>query len=481
MTFRGGATEQLFWIIIFTLLLFILQIATVIFVEYRRPSKAIAWLVILFIFPPIGFILYYFVAKEYCHPTLQQKESNYWDQFKAGLIQRCNQRIRKVMGEETIWQGHKLQALLKDIPIAPITAYNETTVFAKGEQAFEAMLDSIAAARHHIHIESYIIRNDHLGTRFERLLNQKVQEGVKVRFIYDGLGSRRLRKDYLKRLQAAGVETGCFFPLLATFIDKRLNYRNHRKIVVVDGKIGFFGGLNIGDEYLGKDPDIGYWRDTHFSMTGDAVLWIQYTFLHDWHLVKGQTVTDPIYYPIQESRGRELVQIVKSGPDETILELIFSLIVSAKKRVYIESPYFIPDPGILLALKTAVMRGVDVRVIIPGVPDNKLVYCASLSYAQELLQAGVRFYRYQKGFLHAKVMISDDLACSGSANMDMRSFCGQFEINAVFFDGKVVDRLVQDFYRDLDVSKEIMLAEFEKRSRIQKMNEVFARLFSALL
>ncbi|CAM4000937.1 cardiolipin synthase [Paenibacillus alkaliterrae] len=471
---------QLLWIIA-ALLLFIIQIASIIILEYRRSNKAIAWLIILFLFPIFGFLLYYFVAKEYfCHRTLRRKKNRHWESFKSDLIHRCKQRIAIDMVEETVCQEDNLHALLKNMPSIPITACNETTIYAEGEQAFEAMLESIAGARHHIHIEFYIIRDDNLGTRFERLLIRKAQEGVQVRLLYDGFGSRRLGKAFLKRLQDAGVETGCFFPPVAAFFDKRLNYRNHRKIVVVDGKIGFLGGLNIGDEYLGKDPAFGYWRDTHFSMKGDAVLWIQYTFLTDWYLVKEQIITDSVYYPVQESQGREFVQIVKSGPDETILELIFSLIVSAKKRLYIETPYFVPDPGILLALKTAVISGIDVRIIIPDVPDKKIVYYASLSYVQELLQAGARFYCYQKGFLHSKVIISDNLACSGSANMDIRSFCGQFELNAVFFDGKVIDRLVQDFFRDLSLSQEILLPEFEKRPGIQKMKEVFARLLSPL-
>lgn len=468
----------MFWIAA-ALMLFILQIATVISIEYRRPNKAIAWLVILFLFPPIGFLLYYFLAREYC-PALWRKENEYWRQFKANLIQRCDQRTRSNMEGDAIPQNKKRYALLENLPFSPVTFNNETTVFAEGEQAFEAMLDSIAAARHHIHIEFYIVRDDRLGTRFEQLLIKKAREGVKVRFIYDGIGSRRLGKAYLKRLHDAGVETGCFFPLLTAFIDKRLNYRNHRKIVVVDGIIGFFVGLNIGDEYLGAKTDTGYWRDTHFSIVGDAVLWIQYTFLSDWHLVKGQIITEPDYYPDQENSGGEIVQIVKSGPDETILELIFSLIASANRRIYIETPYFIPDPGVLLALKTAVLRGVDVRVIIPAIPDKKIVYYASLSYVHELLQSGVRFYGYRKGFIHAKVIISDDLACSGSANMDIRSFCGQFEINAVFIDEKIVECLAQDFYLDLEASKEIALSEFEERPKVQSLKERFARLLSAM-
>ncbi|WP_340007044.1 cardiolipin synthase [Paenibacillus sp. FSL K6-0276] len=334
------------WIIL-ALLLFIVQIAAIIIVEYRRSNKAIVWLIILFLFPLLGFILYYFVAKEYsCHRTLGEKKNRQWTQFKADLIDRCKQRITKAMNEENNRRDHDEHASLIKMPTIPITAYNETTIYSEGKQAFEAMLEAIAAAMHHIHIEFYIIRDDHLGSQFERLLIRKAQEGIKVRLLYDGIGSRRLGKAYLKRLRDTGIETGCFFPPFITFFDKRLNYRNHRKIIVVDGKIGFFGGLNIGDEYVGKNPKIGYWRDTHFSITGDALLWIQYTFLTDWYLAKEQIITDSFYYPIQKSQGKELVQIVKSGPDEPILEFIFSFIISAKKRIYIETPYFIPDPSI---------------------------------------------------------------------------------------------------------------------------------------
>lgn len=200
----------------------------------------------------------------------------------------------------------------------------------------------------------------------------------------------------------------------------------------------------------------------------------------DWHLVKEQIITDPVYYPIQKSTGKEYVQIVKSGPDEKILDLVFSLVASAKERLYIETPYFIPDRSVLLALRTAAIRGVDVRVIIPAFPDKNLVHYAALSYVRELLQAGVRFYCYQNGFIHAKVIVSDNLACSGSANMDIRSFSDQFEINAIFYDGLVVDRLVQDFCRDLDASKELLLSTFNKQSKLQKTLEVFARLLSPL-
>lgn len=467
--------------IIFALLLFLIQIGIILFREYRSPQKAVTWIIISFIFPFIGYLQYYFIGKEYsCILHAHPKEKTKLARIKEKLIDRCNRPMSEELLDQTLLQNDTLHTTLKKIVSLPINVGNETIVYSEGEQAFEAMLESIARAKHHIHIQFYIIRDDQLGTKFQQLLIRKAQERVKVRFLYDRVGSRRLGKTYLKQLQEAGVEIGCFSPILSAFIGKRINYRNHRKILVVDGKIGYFGGLNIGDEYVGKKPKIGYWRDTHFCLKGDAVLWIQYTFLTDWYFVKGQLLTDSVYFPLQESEGRELLQIVKSSPDETILQLIFFLINSAKKRIYIESPYFIPDPGILLALKTAVSRGVDVQVIIPTMPESNLVYCATLSYAYELMEAGVRFHCYKKGFIHAKVMITDNLACSGTANMDMRSFYDQFEINAVFFDEKVVDRLVQDFYRDKSDSEEIILSEIKNRPWLQKVREALARLLSSL-
>lgn len=468
------------WIIL-ALLLFISQIAIVIVNEYCRPQKAVAWLVILYFFPLIGFFLYYFIAKEYsCFDPARRNDNRMLDRIKQDLADKSQRRLSLDPVNQAANQNESLRAILKHKKFLPITACNETTVYAEGKKAFTAMFESIALAKHHIHIEFYIIRDDALGKQFQQLLIRKAEEGVKVRLLYDGIGCHRLKKTFLKQLQDGGVEIGCFSPVLSTFIKKQINYRNHRKIVVVDGEVGFIGGLNIGDEYLGNNLKIGYWRDTHLRIKGHAVLWIQYTFAADWLFVKRQLLNDPGCYPVVSDQGSEFVQIVKSGPDVTILELIFTLIVSANKRIYIETPYFVPDSAILLALKTAAMRGVDVRVIIPEVPDSKIVYWASLSYVEEMLQAGVRFYRYQKGFLHAKVIISDDVACSGSANMDMRSLIGQFELNAVFFGGKVVNRLIADFIEDLEQSHEILLKEFKKRPKPQKLREVFARLLSSL-
>ncbi|XOK64429.1 cardiolipin synthase [Paenibacillus elgii] len=469
------------WIIMGLLLLFITQIALIVIIEHHRPQKAIAWTIIQFIFPVIGIPLYFFMAKKYS--SRPKSTSTHLERIKTDLLAHCRKRAAEESLNESIGHQKSLLASLQNIQSAPITVHNETSVFPDGAHAFEAMLEAMSAAKDHIHIEFYIVRDDNIGTRFQQLMIEKAKQGVKVRLLYDGIGSHQLNEKYLTQLHDAGVETGCFSPLWSAFIDRRLNYRNHRKILVVDGKICFFGGLNIGDEYLGKDSNLGFWRDTHLSVKGDAVLWLQYTFVTDWFYVKGAALTGSNYFPMAGSSGREMVQIIKSGPDghrDTILEVFFSCIVSARERIYMETPYFIPDPSILMALKTAAASGVDVRIIIPAVSDSKIVQWATLSFVQELLEAGVRFFQYDKGFIHAKVMIVDDLACCGTANMDMRSFYDQFEIHAVFFDRKVVDRFEEDFERDLQASSEILLSEFSKRHDIQKIKESLARALSPL-
>lgn len=456
------------------LALFAVQILTVLIREYCRPQKAAAWLILLYLFPFAGFLLYWFAAQEYdCNAPPSRESGGTPDCLRERLAARCaDGSAAKPMAAWPVLPACR-NAL-------PVTAGNAVEVYFSGEAAFDAMLGAMAAAEHHIHLEFYIIQNDALGARLQQLLIRKAREGVKVRLVCDGIGSRRLKKSYFHKLREAGVETGCFFPPMAAFWKRRINYRNHRKIVVVDGKIGFIGGMNVGEEYLGKHPKFGHWRDTQFGIRGDAVLWIQYTFLTDWHAVTGEWIQGAGYFPDQPFAGNETVRIIKSGPDEKILELMFTLIASAKRRVYIETPYFVPEPGIALALKTAALSGVDVRVIIPAVPDYKLVYGATLSYVRELKPSGIRFFRYRKGFLHAKMIICDDIACSGSTNMDMRSLAGQFEIDALFADGTVVERLVQAFRMDQEASEEVRAGELEGRPLPARLNEVIARLLSPL-
>lgn len=475
------------WVVI-ALTVFIFQIATILILEFRRPSKTVAWLMILFIFPVIGFVMYYFLAQEY----KQRRRVRHLAGRTMEIVRQQIEQYSKVahhaheLSNISMHNQQRLFGLLKNLPDCPITQCNETMILTNAQDTYEAMKQAIEQAQDHIHVEYYIIRSDRIGYEFQKLLIAKAKQGVKVRLIYDGVGSYDLERAFLKEMVEAGVEIRSFLPPFIAFFDKRVNYRNHRKIVVVDGKIGFVGGINIGDEYLGSDPRLGFWRDTHMRMQGDAVYYMQATFWNDWAFVSGTPLTDPErYFPRHNCPGEEQVQIISSGPDtywDGILEMFFAAITSASERIYITSPYFIPDSSIGIALKTAAVSGVDVRILFPGIPDSRLVNWASLSYVEELMQAGVKFYQYQTGFIHAKIMIIDRIfATLGTANMDMRSFFSNFELNAVMFDKKTIDRLEADFITDLHNSKQMILSEFEQRSRLQKSKEVLARLLSPLL
>jgi cardiolipin synthase len=474
-----------FWLTI-VLILFIFQAATILLIEFRSPEKTVAWLMVLFILPIIGFVMYYFVAKEYRQRRIvRRKGFRVLDEMKRS-IERDEDKIDLMNRSHRyeIRNHPRLIGLLLNMPGAPITRHNEVEVLTDGEATYGAILEALEKAERHIHFEFYIIRDDMTGRKFLDVLTRKARDGVQVRVVYDGIGSYKLTSSYVEKLRRAGVAVHCFLPPLIAFFDKRLNYRNHRKIVVVDGKVGFLGGINIGDEYLGGDKRLGFWRDTHLRLQGDAVYYLQMTFLNDWEFVSKQKLTDPALFPEHERFEGKPVQILPSGPDvqiDSIFELAFSAIAAARHRIWITTPYFIPDRSIQIGLKTAALSGVDVRIIFPEVPDSKVVHLATLSYVKELLQAGVRFFTYQKGFMHAKTFLVDELIASvGTANMDMRSFFDNFEINAVFFDKETMRRLERDFLQDFKESKEILLPQFERRSRWQRGKEVLARLLSPL-
>ncbi|WP_166246321.1 cardiolipin synthase [Paenibacillus turpanensis] len=475
------------WLIVL-LLLFIVQIATVLISEFRRPSKTVAWLTIIFMFPIFGFVMYYFLAAEYRQRRKVRrrgfrglKEIGKLLRKRASTVQELNEFTNSAMRQE-----RRLFGLLYNMPEAPITARNRTKVFTDAGPLYEDMLQAIEAAKHHIHFEFYIFRSDRIGRRFQEALIRKAEEGVEVRVIYDGVGSYKTKAEFWRRLEQAGIELQAFLPPVIALLDKRINYRNHRKILVVDGLVGFVGGVNIGDEYLGADPKLGYWRDRHLRLEGDSVYMLQQTFLTDWKFTGGSIpgALDS-YMPEHCCTHSESVQIVVSGPDEhedAIMEMVFAAITSAKERVWVVTPYFIPDASVLMALKTAALSGADVRIIIPGVGDSPLALFASLSYVEELLEAGARVYRYQKGFNHAKAFVVDHMVAStGTANLDMRSFFSNFEVNAVLFDVEAIAQLAAAIEQDLEDSREIVLSEFKRRGRLQRLKESGARLLSPLL
>ena len=348
-------------------------------------------------------------------------------------------------------------------------------------------MKDIENAKEHIHLEYFIIKNSDIGIKIKDLLIKKAKSGVKVKILYDDVGCWRFwfHRKFFNDMKKVGIQISAFLPATFPFIGGKLNYRNHRKIVIIDGHIGYTGGINIGDEYIGKNKKFEYWRDTHIRIEGSSVYMLQMVFLTDWYYTTKKAEFEPKYFPKLEHKGNSMIQVVATGPDsdwEAIHYAYFSAICNAKERVYIETPYFIPDEGLLRALKSAALSGVDVRIIFPSIADHKIVHQASYSYFDDILKSGGKVYLYNKGFIHSKLIIIDDkIASTGSANMDLRSFMLNFEINAFIYDKDIINKISDDFFEDLKNSKEVDLEVFQNRPFIKKWAESVARLFSPIL
>lgn len=460
-------------------------IGFMIFMENRNPRQTLNWIIVLAAFPVIGFLFYLFFGQNY------RKRKMFAE--KAELDE---QAIRKIEGNRTIseteWEkaGEHQKLLLnlaQKMGSSPISFDTETKVLTNGAEAFPAMLEAIKQAKHHIHLEFYIVRNDQIGKELKDLLIQKAGEGVEVRFLYDAVGSWKLSKQFKDELLSSGVNFVPFSPVKLPFLNNKINFRNHRKIIVIDGKEGFVGGLNIGDEYLGRNPYYGNWRDTHLYLKGEAVRSLQLIFLRDWFYMTGKSLLKQSYLSTELSdvKSDGGVQLIAGGPDgrwEVIKNVFFSMIVSAKHSIWIASPYFIPDEDILTALKVAALSGLDVRLLVPSRPDKRIVFYASRSYFLELLEAGVKIYEYQEGFMHSKIIIVDnELASIGTANMDMRSFHLNFEVNAFLYKTASTRKLVSDFSEDVHRSTELKFRDFRRRPVYKRLLESTCRLLSPLL
>ncbi|MFZ8101908.1 cardiolipin synthase, partial [Staphylococcus arlettae] len=368
-----------------------------------------------------------------------------------------------------------------------LTTDNEVTIYTDGRQKFDALLNDIIQAKDYIHIQYYIFRNDNLGKSILTALEQKLTEGVEVKMLYDDMGSRTLSLKDFKSFRKNGGQVEAFFPSKLPLINLRMNNRNHRKIVIIDGQIGYVGGFNVGDEYLGLKKKFGYWRDTHLRIVGDAVNALQLRFMLDWN---SQSTRDNLqyedrYFPDVNSGGTIGVQIASSGPDEAWEQIKYGylkMIASAKESIYIQSPYFIPDQAFLDAVKIAALGGVNVNIMIPNKPDHPFVYWATYNNVASLLEAGVNIYHYDNGFLHSKsVVIDDEIASVGTANMDHRSFTLNFEINALIYDIEVAQQLRAAFENDLNVSYRLTQELYNQRSLWIKFKDGIARLLSPIL
>lgn len=458
----------------------------IIFLERRNPTATWAWVLVLMFIPVLGFILYLFLGQD-----LRRKKV--FSLKEGDDIEKLAIQYEQLLKDESFDYTHPAVNTDKDLinlylnnSRAIFTHNNKIQILKDGQEKFPALLKALKAARHHIHMEYYIIRNDEIGREVRDILVAKAKEGVEVRLLYDGMGCLSLSKSYFKPIIEAGGETASFFPPFLPHINIRVNYRNHRKIIVIDGEKAFAGGLNLGDEYLGKSSRYGYWRDTHLLIEGSAVDFLQLRFMSDWQFASKNTL--PLvsnYFPIKEIVGTAGVQVVSSGPDskwEAIRQGFFKMITKAEKSIYIHTPYFVPDDSLAEALKTAALGGVDVRIMIPDKPDHPFVHWASISFLSELLDAGAKAYIYTNGFLHSKaVMVDGRIASVGSANFDIRSFKMNFEVNAFIYDPFTVSQLEQQFINDMNDCVEMTKETYAHRSIVVRVKEPISRLISPLL
>lgn len=370
---------------------------------------------------------------------------------------------------------------------APLATATDIQIFNDGARKFDALFEDIRQAKDHIHLQYYILTNDDLGKRLMELLTTKARQGVKVRFLYDDLGSRNLPKSFFREFAASGGRTAAFLPGLLSNINLRLNHRNHRKLVVVDGSIGYIGGFNVGDEYVGKKNEFGYWRDTHLRVEGAIVHSLQNRFFIDWNQA---TKKYPMkyaenFFPDLDNKTGTAMQIVASGPLETCEDIkngYLKMIYHARDSIYLQTPYFIPDNSIMDAMRTAALGGVDVQIMIPDKSDHIFVHSATLSFVRELLQDGVKLYSYKNGFLHAKSLIIDKKVYAvGSANMDIRSFSLNFELNAIVYDGPSAKEMADLFFQDKKLSVELTEKTFKDQSWKEKVEQAIAKLVSPIL
>ncbi len=456
--------------------------------DEHEPASTVAWLLVVLLLPGLGLILYLFLGKN----LFRQRLFHLKRDEEEGLMQQIAEQRRHLQQEGQraklgeISRFSDLMQLHLRNSLAPVTHDNWVEVIASGDVKFRELFNALRRAKHYIHLQYFIIRDDELGREAMSVLTEQALSGVEVKVLHDGLGSVSLPKDFFDDLKAAGGAVGTFFPPKPSLLKFRLNFRNHRKICVVDGVEAFVGGFNIGDEYLGDSKKFSSWRDLHAHVKGSMVDSLEQRFLLDWRFAtKSDSIPMQEYTPKQHPAGDVSAQVVSSGPDskwQAIKDGYLKLIMSAKQSIYLETPYFIPDQSLLDALRIASLSGVDVRVITPAKPDHPFVYWAGLSYMGDLLPSGVRFYQYKKGFIHSKLLIVDGEVCSlGTANFDIRSFKLNFEVNLFIYGRETCKKLQELFTKDMLNSCELTWDEYQQRSGWTKVKEAFSRMLSPVL
>src|SRR6187402_1204769 len=482
------------WFLIIELLYLLVLIIVCARIIYDTNStvKTLAYLLLAIFLPLLGILFYFAFGINYRKRELYSKkiinDDNLWNQIKQNISLYSAQTYFNIAESD---RPNKNLAKYLSTEMSPLTAGNTARLLINGEEKFPAVIKALEEAKDHIHIEYYIYENDKIGKIIEEILIRKLKQGVSVRFIYDDFGSWGIRKNLAVRLRNAGVEAFPFYKISFFRMFNNLNYRNHRKIIIIDGNKAFVGGINVSDKYINEPANENklFWRDTHLMIEGPGVYYLQYLFISDWNFCSGKALENIKHYFPDGLRnnqpGDKIIQIAASGPDSinpTILYSLLYAVYQAEQEILITTPYFIPDQSLMDALMVAALAGVSVQLLVPEKSDSRLVQLAACSYYADLLSAGVKIFLYQDGFVHAKTLVIDKkIAVIGTANMDVRSFDLNFEVNAIVYDDELATSLANVFIADIKDAVLLDRDAWLNRSVGRKFLEKTARLVSPLL
>ncbi len=469
------------------LIINILIALTIIFLERKDSSATLAWIMLLIFVPILGIIFYIIfsqnVSRQKIFKMYENEENVVASSLKSQNEAMCENSFSFTNDVAEKWVD--LIKLNQTCAYAYYTQDSRLELLTDGKEKMKSLFDDIENAKEYVNVQYFIIKKDIIGDTLLKLLIRKAKQGVEVRLLVDALGSRGINKELVNMLVESGGKYAEFFPTKFKLFNTKLNYRNHRKLVVIDNKIGYIGGFNVAREYVGMKRKFGYWRDTHVRLKGSSVFDLNARFLLDWRSATREEIDlTRAFAPTSYNFGNSGVQIVSSGPDNTkeaIKHAFLKMITSAKKSIYIQTPYFVPDAPILESLKMAAQSGVEVNVMIPCMPDHMFVYWATYSFVAELIEVGANVYIYDNGFLHAKVLVADEVCTIGSTNFDRRSFRLNFEANAFIYDSDFTKKVVESFKEDIGKSHMLTKELYEQRGNIIKIKEVFSRILSDVL
>ncbi|MCY8234515.1 cardiolipin synthase [Priestia endophytica] len=461
-------------------IIIVLSICGGIMLENRSPYKTLLWMYAIIFFPLVGYVFFIYSGQlEVKGHLFKRKREKHIEMMKKMIHCRPSELSQGFNEKEKSFAD-----LVETLSQHPLSCYSQTEVLKNGDETFPAIREELRKAREYIHLGYYTLRDDKVGMSIIDILCEKAKNGCEVLVYHDYIGSSLSRRT-INKMRECGVRVHGFLPLRRSFFNQKLNFRNHRKIIVIDGKVGFVGGMNIGDEYIGEGKRFSFWRDTHLKVKGEVVQTLQAAFLSDWFYITGEELPFSKYKAKELQNGDGGIQVVTSGPDSSqsvMSDLYHAMVTSAKESIIIATPYFVPNKDIRTALKIAAVRGVDIKIMVPRKNDGFLTQYGTNSYFGEMLNENINIYQYEKGFMHHKILIVDDkIASVGTANVDIRSLQLNFEINVFLLHSKTIQQLIHNFYEDIKDSHKVEKQAYRHRSLLKRLKESFARLFSPVI